>query len=106
MTNDWNITKEEVAFEASQRCSQENFIAQLKGAVRALHAPLNTLEANWAYMVMTALAWNLKAWIALLLPTSPRWVEKHEAERDTVLRMDFRAFLNNFMQGGFDPELT
>ncbi len=97
VTNDRNITKEDVVFEANQRCNQENLIAQLKGGVRALHAPLNTLEANWAYMVMAALAWNLKAWFALLLPTSPRWVEKHEAERDTVLRMDFRTFLNNFM---------
>ena len=27
--------------------------------------------SNWAYMVMTALAWNLKAWWALLLPAEP-----------------------------------
>jgi hypothetical protein len=36
--------------------------------VRALHAPMNTLESNGAWMVMTALAWNLKAWWALMLP--------------------------------------
>ena len=24
-----------------------------------MHAPLNPLEANWAYMVMAALAWSL-----------------------------------------------
>jgi hypothetical protein len=52
---------------------------------------------NWAYMVMAALGWNLKAWFALLLPTSNRWAEKHEAEREEVLRMDFRTFLNNFI---------
>jgi hypothetical protein len=97
VTNDWNMTKEEVVAEANQRCNQENLIAQLKGGVRALHAPLNTLEANWAYMVMAALAWNLKAWFALLLPTSPRWQEKHEAERKEVLGMEFRTFLNNFL---------
>ena len=28
-------------------------------------APVDTLVSNWAYMVMTALAWNLKAWWAL-----------------------------------------
>ena len=28
-----------------------------------------------------SLAWTLKAWFALLLPTSPRWRDKHEAER-------------------------
>ena len=97
VTNDWNMSKEEVVAEANQRCNQENLIAQLKDGVRALHSPLNTLEANWAYMVMAALAWSLKAWFALLLPTSNRWADKHEAEREEVLRMDFRTFLNNFI---------
>jgi hypothetical protein len=97
VTNDWDMSKEEVVAEANQRCNQENLIAQLKDGVRALHAPLNTLDANWAYMVMAALAWSLKAWFALLLPTSNAWVEKHEAERDEVLRMDFRTFLNHFL---------
>ena len=41
-----------VVMEARQRCDQENLISQLKGQVRALHAPVNTLMANWAYMVM------------------------------------------------------
>ena len=40
-------------------------------AVRALAAPVNTLESNGAWMVMTALAWTLKAWWALRLPESP-----------------------------------
>jgi hypothetical protein len=97
VTNDWDMSKEDVVAEANQRCNQENLIAQLKDGVRALHSPLNTLAANWAYMVMAALAWNLKAWFALLLPTSNRWAEKHEAEREEVLRMEFRTFLNNFM---------
>jgi len=97
VTNDWTMTKEEVVAEANQRCNQENLIAQLKDGVRALHSPLNTLDANWAYMVMTALAWNLKAWFALLLPTSPRWASKHEAERQEILRMEFRTFLNELM---------
>ena len=39
--------------------------AQLLGGVRSLKAPLDTLLSNWAYMVMTMLAWNLKAWFAL-----------------------------------------
>jgi Transposase DDE domain group 1 len=97
VTNDFEMSKEQVIFESNQRCNQENLHAQLKGGVRALHAPLNTLEANWAYMVMMALAWTLKAWFALLLPVSPRWRDKHEAERETVLRMEFRTFLNRFM---------
>ena len=44
-------------------------------------------------MVIASLAWTLKAWFALLLPVSPRWRERHRAERDRVLRMDFRTFL-------------
>ncbi|HXG57680.1 MAG TPA: transposase [Thermoanaerobaculia bacterium] len=73
ITNDRDLSADEVVYEARNRCNQENLIEQLKNGVRALHAPVNTLEANWAYMLMTALAWNLKAWLALLLPISPRW---------------------------------
>lgn len=94
ITNDWDLTVEEVVAEANHRCDQENLIAQLKGGVRALHAPVNTLNANWAYMVMTALAWTLKAWMAMWLPITPRWRERHEAQRDHWLRMEFRTFLN------------
>ena len=94
ITNDRGMTKEEVVLEANGRCDQENLNAHLKGDVRALRAPLNTLEANWAYMVMVSLAWSLKAWFALLLPSSPRWRKRHDAERDSLLRMEFRTFLN------------
>ncbi len=97
VTNDWTLTPEEVVAESNQRCNQENLIAQLKGGVRALHAPLNTLDANWAYMVMVTLAWNIKAWFALMLPITPRWREKHEDERELVLRMDFRSFLQELI---------
>ena len=45
-------------------------------------------------MVMVSLAWSLKAWFALLLPSSPRWRKRHDAERDSLLRMEFRTFLN------------
>ena len=94
ITNDRDLTVDQVVFESNDRCDQENLIAQLKGELRALHAPVNTLNANWAYMVMASLAWSLKAWMALSLPVSPRWRDKHEAERDAWLRMDFRTFRN------------
>jgi len=97
VTNDRQLDALEVVREANQRCDQENLIAQLKGGVRALHAPVNTLVANWAYMVMSALAWTLKAWVALWLPVNPRWRRKHEAERDALLRMDFRTFCNEMI---------
>ena len=97
VTNDRELTQAQVVGEANQRCNQENLIEQLKNGVRALHAPTNTLVANWAYMIMTSLAWTLKAWAGLKLPISPRHRERHVAEQRTVIRMDFRTFLENFM---------
>jgi hypothetical protein len=98
ITNDWAIDAEEVVFEANDRCDQENLIAQLVGGVRALSAPVDNLLSNWASMVMTSLAWNLKAWWALWLPEQPRWREKHRAEKHRALRMEFRTFLNAFIR--------
>lgn len=98
ITNDWAADAEEVVFEANDRCDQENLIAQLAGGVRALSAPVDNLYSNWAHMVMTALAWNLKSWWALWLPEDARWREKHRAEKRRVLRMEFRTFLNAFIQ--------
>jgi hypothetical protein len=71
ITNEMAMTPDEVVDQARQRCNQENLISQLKSDVRALHAPVNTLLANWAYMTMASLAWSLKAWCALLLPDEP-----------------------------------
>ena len=97
VTNDRKLSCEEVVREANGRCSQENLIDELKNGVRALRAPLNTLEANWAYMVIVSIAWSLKAWFAMVLPVSPRWRERHEADRERVLRMDFRTFVQRLM---------
>jgi len=97
ITNDRSLSAADVVREANQRCNQENLIEQLKNGVRALHAPVNTLNANWAYMVMASLAWSLKAWAALMLPVVGRWRAKHTAERESLLRMEFRTFLNVFM---------
>lgn len=88
---------DDVVMAARSRCDQENLISQLKGQVRALHAPVNTLVANWAYMVMAALAWSLKAWCALLLPVSPRWRALHQDQRRRLLTMEFRTFRRAFI---------
>jgi hypothetical protein len=69
----------------------------VKGGVRALRAPLNTLHANWAYMAIVAIAWSLKAWFALSIPVAPRWRTQHEADRERVLRMEFRSFVQRFI---------
>jgi hypothetical protein len=97
ITNDRTMTPEQVVGEANSRCNQENLHAQLKGGVRALRAPLNTLNANWAYMVIVALAWSLKAWFALTIPVAPRWRTQHQADRERVLRMEFRSFVQRFI---------
>jgi len=58
----------------------------LKSGVRSLHAPVDSLLSNGAYMVMTTLAWNLKAWWALSLPMQPgRWQGRHREQRRRVL---------------------
>jgi len=99
LTNDWVSEADEVVFAANDRCNQENLLAQLAGGVRALRAPVDNLESNWAYMVMTALAWNLKAWWALTLPERPgRWQERHQAEKRWVLRLEFKTFVNAFVR--------
>jgi DDE family transposase len=99
ITNDWVSEADEIVFSANDRCDQENLLAQLHGGVRALRAPVDNLESNWASMVMTALAWNLKAWWALTLPERPgRWQEKHQAEKRWVLRVEFKTFVNAFVR--------
>jgi hypothetical protein len=76
-----------------------NLLAQLHGGVRALVAPVDNLVSNWAYMVMTALAWNLKAWWALTLPEPPgRWHDRHRADKRWVLTIEFKTFVNAFVR--------
>jgi len=50
ITNRWTWSCAEVVSFANDRCNQENLVEQLKNGVRALRAPVNTLESNWAYM--------------------------------------------------------
>lgn len=92
ITNDRDKTTEEIVYSANDRCNQENLIAQLKGGVHALTTPVNDLVSNWAYMVMASLAWSLKAWTALMVPVTPRHAAKHEAEKRSLLRMEFATF--------------
>ena len=71
------------------RCDQENVIEQLKNGVNAMRMPVADLLSNWAYMVMAALAWNLKAWYGLLVPNRERGLE--------LVKMEFRSFLQAIM---------
>ena len=48
-------------------------------------------------MVICSLAWSLKAWVALLMPVTPRWKEKHQNEKRRLLRMEISTFQNIFI---------
>ena len=82
-------TAEKIVGLANGRCDQENVIEQLKNGVNAMRMPVDDLVSNWAYMVMAALAWNLKAWYGLLVPNRERGIE--------LVRMEFRRFLSAIM---------
>jgi hypothetical protein len=92
ITNDREPSTDQIVLKAGGRCNQENLNAELKGGVHALTTPVDNLVSNWAYMVMAALAWTLKAWAALLLPVEPRQAKEHRAEKRTLLRMEFATF--------------
>jgi Transposase DDE domain group 1 len=80
---------EKIVALANGRCDQENVIEQLKNGVNAMRMPVNDLLSNWAYMVIAALAWNLKAWYGLLVPKRERGIE--------LVKMEFRRFLHAIM---------
>jgi hypothetical protein len=90
ITNDRKMTAPEIVLFANDRCNQENVIGQLKSGVNALRMPSDGLMSNWAYMVVAALAWNLKAWYGL--------VTLEPAARRDILRMEFKRFLGSFIQ--------
>lgn len=77
---------EKIVGLANGRCDQENVIEQLKNGVNAMRMPVHDLLSNWAYMVMAALAWNLKSWYGLLMPQRERGLE--------LVKAEFRRFLN------------
>jgi hypothetical protein len=85
VTNDEEMTAEEVVRESNERCDQENLIGQLKSGIEALRLPVHDLVSNWAYMVIASLAWTFKAWFGLTLPRSQ--------DRLEIVRMEFRRFL-------------
>ena len=98
ISNDTGASMEGVVQEGRERCNQENLIAQLKGGVGALAMPVDNLVSNWAYMVMGSLAWTLKAWLALSLPERGRWAAFHRDQKQSVLKMEFKRFLNAFLR--------
>lgn len=90
ITNIEEFSPAEVVLFCNERCNQENLIEQLKNGLNALRMPVGDLVSNWAYMVMSSLAWTLKAWFALLVRDTQR--------REELLKMEFRRFLNTIVR--------
>ena len=84
------LSTEEVVRQSNARCDQENLIEQLKNGVKATKMPVAELVANWAYMVIATLAWNLKAWLGLVLP--------EPSGAAALIRMEFRRFFLEILQ--------
>ena len=89
ISNDWQMPLDAIVSFINDRCDHENDIEQMRNGVRALRMPGGNLYSNWAYMVMAALAWNLKAWYGILTP-------EREPQRD-IIRMEFRKFVSQMM---------
>jgi hypothetical protein len=89
ITNDEQRSAAEIVYFANERCQQENLIAQLKNGINALRLPTQELVSNGAYMVIAALAWNLKSWYGLLVPDA--------TTGHAIVRMEFKRFLRHFI---------
>jgi hypothetical protein len=89
ITTRTDLSAAEVVYCANERCDQENVIEQLKNGVNALRVPLYDLVSNWAYMVVAALAWNIKSWFAMMM----HW----KSDRIAYIRMEFRRFLHSLI---------
>ena len=99
ITNDRASTPEQIVFQANDRCDQENLIEQLKNGVKAMANPVDNLHSNWAYMVMSSLAWTLKSWCGLLLPVTPgRHEAAHRQQKREIVKMEFKRFVNAMIQ--------
>jgi len=99
ITNLTDETPAQIVLLANDRCDQENLIQQLHNGVSAMKMPVDNLVSNWAYMVMAALAWSLKAWMGLALPqTTGRWQQRHAAQKQQLIRMEFKTFLVTMMR--------
>ena len=89
ITTRTNLSADAVVRCANERCDQENVIEQLKNGVNALRVPLYDLVSNWAYMVMAALAWNIKSWFSMMLHL--------KSDRAQYIKMEFRRFISSMI---------
>lgn len=83
-------TSAQIVELANDRCDQENIHGQLKSGINALHAPAGDLHSNWAYMLIAALAWNIKSWHAMMMHRGH--------DRHGFIRMEFKRFLDTVIR--------
>jgi DDE family transposase len=84
-----DLPAEQIVALANQRCDQENVIGDLKSGIGALRVPLYDLTSNWAYMVIAALAYNIKSWFAMMM--------HRQVDRHVYIRMEFRRFFHSLI---------
>lgn len=71
------------------RCNHENKIEQMANGIHALKMPTAEFLANWAYMVIAALAWNIKSYLGILIP------DKNLGRQ--IIACEFKAFQNRLI---------
>ena len=68
------------------RCNHENKIEQMDNGIHGLKMPAAEFLANWAYMIIAAMSWNIKSYLGLLLP------DKSCGRR--IIACEFKSFQN------------
>ncbi len=89
ITNIESMSPVEVLEFTHGRCNHENRIEQLDNGVHALHMPAAEFKANWAFMVIGAMAWNTKSWMGLSSPDIGRG--------ESLVRMEFKRFVRSII---------
>ena len=75
VTNDEIQNPQEVMNFALKRATAENYLKQLQYDLSLHHFPCDSFHANWAYLLIGVVAYNLAVWMkAYVLPESYRGV--------------------------------
>ena len=64
-------------------------IEQLDNGIHALKMPAAEFMANWAYIAICSLAWNIKSWVGLLMPD--------ENKRKKIITCEYKSFQNRII---------
>jgi hypothetical protein len=86
ITNIDDMTTHDLLVFIRKRCNHENKVEQLDNGIHALKMPAAEFTANWAYMAIVMLAWNIKSWMGLLLPDQDR--------KQKIIACEFKSFQN------------